>query len=79
MNASEYPHYSMVIEWDPHDEIFVVSVPELPGCITHGSTYEEAIAQGRDAIEGWIEIARERGEQLPEPRTFRIDRSGVAA
>jgi predicted RNase H-like HicB family nuclease len=79
MSTVEYPHYSMVIEWDPRDEIFVVSVPELPGCITHGSTYEEAIAQGRDAIEGWVEIARQRDEQLPEPRTFRENRREVAA
>ena len=35
-------HYSMLIEWDPDDKIYVVTVPELEGCMTHGHTYEEA-------------------------------------
>ncbi len=35
-------HYSMIIQWDSRDNIFVVRVPELPGCVTHGTTYEEA-------------------------------------
>ena len=47
-------HYSMVIQWDSRDNIFVVRVPELPGCVTHGDTYEEAVKQGEDAIESWI-------------------------
>ena len=47
-------HYSMVIQWDSRDNIFVVRVPELPGCVTHGDTHEEAVKQGEDAIESWI-------------------------
>ncbi|WP_371876235.1 type II toxin-antitoxin system HicB family antitoxin [Dictyobacter vulcani] len=35
-------HYSMIIHWDNNDQIYVVSVPELPGCMTHGQTYEVA-------------------------------------
>ncbi len=31
-----YEHYSMVIEWSDEDEAYIVTVPELPGCITHG-------------------------------------------
>jgi predicted RNase H-like HicB family nuclease len=68
MNEQQY-HYSMVIEWDPDDQIYVVTVPELPGCMTHGKTYEEAVRQGKDAIETWIEGAMEDGEPLPQPRT----------
>ncbi len=41
-------HYSMIIQWDSRDNIFVVRVPELPGCVTHGTTYEEAVKQGKD-------------------------------
>ncbi len=44
-------HYSMIIQWDSRDNIFVVRVPELPGCVTQGETYEEAVQQGKDAIE----------------------------
>jgi predicted RNase H-like HicB family nuclease len=51
----------MVIEWDAEDDIYVVRVPELPGCVSHGKTYEEAVRQGQDAIESWIEAARAWG------------------
>lgn len=62
--------YSLVIEWSPEDEAFVVTVPDLPGCRTHGTTYEEAVRQAQDAIESWIAAARADGELLPTPRTF---------
>ena len=61
-------HYSMIIQWDDDDKIFVVTVPELPGCMTHGRTYEEAVQQGQDAIESWITVARELGRPVPQPR-----------
>ena len=61
-------HYSMIIQWDDEDKIFVVTVPELPGCMTHGRTYEEAVKQGQDAIESWIMVAEEMGRPVPQPR-----------
>ena len=67
-----YFHYSMVIEWSNDDRLYVVTVPELPGCQTHGSTYEEAVHQGQNAIESWIDAARADGEQLPEPRVYAV-------
>lgn len=45
----------MIIQWSEPDQAYIVTVPELPGCRTHGATYEEAVRQGRDAIETWIE------------------------
>jgi predicted RNase H-like HicB family nuclease len=51
-------HYSMVIQWDLRDEIYVVSVPELPGCRTHGKTYEKAVKNALEVIELWIEDAQ---------------------
>jgi len=63
-------HYSMIIEWDDHDKIFVVTIPELPGCRTHGRTYEEAIEQGQEAIEGWIMTAQADNESIPPPRRY---------
>ena len=59
-------HYSLIIEWDPRDNIYVVTVPELPGCQTHGETYEEAISQVQEAIEMWIEGAVADGEVPPD-------------
>lgn len=61
-------HYSMIIQWDEDDKIFVVNVPELPGCMTHGKTYEEAVKQGKEAIEGWLNVARDLGWPIPSPR-----------
>lgn len=65
--------YSMQIQYDPIDEIYVVTVPELPGCVTHGKTYEEAVRQGEDAIETWIEGSRALGLPIPEPNVLLAD------
>ncbi len=63
-------HYSMLIQWPAEDQAYVVDVPELAGCRTHGSTYEEAVQRGQEAIEGWIEDAQAWGEPVPEARAF---------
>lgn len=64
-------HYSLQIEWDARDTTYVVTVPELPGCRTHGDTYEDAIVQAREAITSWVLGAIEDGEQLPAPHQYR--------
>lgn len=66
----EVKHYSMIIEWDPDDKIYVVTVPELEGCMTHGHTYQEAVRQGQDAIESWVMVAEELGWPIPTPKTL---------
>jgi predicted RNase H-like HicB family nuclease len=71
--------YSMVIEWEPQGRVYVVTVPELPGCRTHGETYEEAVRQGQEAIEGWIEAMRHWGRPIPPPRYFDLDDAAVPA
>jgi len=60
----------MIIQWDSRSNIFVVSVPELPGCMTHGKTYEEAVKQSEDAIESWIMSALADNEPLPPPSDY---------
>lgn len=47
------------------DGYWVAEVPSLPGCITQGKTKSEAITNVREAIEGWIEVARENGMDVP--------------
>ncbi len=69
-----YDQYSMNIQYDPVDRIYVVTVPELPGCRTHGKTYEEAVRQGRDAIASWINDAIASGDPIP-PRTCHAERT----
>jgi len=63
-------HYSMTIEWSDEDGAFIVTVPELPGCRTHGMTYEEAARQGRDAIESWLAARRASGRPIPKARVL---------
>jgi len=60
--------YSMEIIWSDEDQAYIVTVPELPGCKTHGSTYEEAVQHGKEAIESWIEASHAWGDPIPPPR-----------
>jgi predicted RNase H-like HicB family nuclease len=62
-------HYSMFIQWSEEDQVYIVTVPELPGCKTHGETYEKAVKQGQYAIEGWIEANKVWGRPIPPPQT----------
>jgi predicted RNase H-like HicB family nuclease len=78
MSTIDPKHYSMIIQWDANGQIYIVRVPELPGCITHGKTYEEAIQQGQDAIEGWISSAIADNEPVPPPRLVAYEDVGVA-
>jgi len=44
---------------------YTVTVPSLPGCISKGSTREEALAAIEEAISGYIEVARKLGKPIP--------------
>lgn len=63
-------HYSMVIEWSDEDQAYIVTVPELLGCRTHGETYEHAVRQGQDAIDSWIDAQHASGRPIPAPHLF---------
>ena len=60
--------YEMIIYWSEEDRAFIVEVPELPGCMADGATYQEALANAEVIIEEWLETARETGRAIPEPR-----------
>jgi predicted RNase H-like HicB family nuclease len=60
--------YEMIIYWSEEDQSFIVEVPELPGCMADGKTYEEAVSNSKQIIEEWIETARELGRPIPEPK-----------
>lgn len=60
--------YELVIYWSEEDQSFVVEVPELPGCMADGDTYEHAVSNAQIVIEEWIETARELGRSVPQPR-----------
>jgi antitoxin HicB len=61
--------YTVELTPDPEDGGWVVSVKELPGCLSQGETIEEAMEMIQDAMTGWLELALEDGDPIPEPRT----------
>jgi len=60
--------YEIIIYWSKDDEAFVAEVPELPGCMADGETYQEALANAEVIIAEWLETARELGRTIPEPK-----------
>lgn len=59
--------YRMEIVEDTDEGGFVVSFPELPGCLTVGETVEDAVANAQDAKKAWLEAALEEGIDIAEP------------
>lgn len=59
--------YKMEITPDIDEGGFVVSFPELPGCITCGATMESAIENAMDAKRAWLEAELEEGKEIPQP------------
>lgn len=60
--------YHINLFWSSEDECWIADVPDLKPCSAHGDTPGEAVAHIKDAIEGWLEVARDRGFPIPEPR-----------
>jgi predicted RNase H-like HicB family nuclease len=64
--------YEIIIFWSDEDQAFVAEIPELPGCMAHGNTHEEALASAKAAMQLWIDTAKEFGDPVPEPRGHRL-------
>ena len=60
--------YEMIIYWSREDQAFLAEVPELPGCMADGASYEEAVSNAQVVIAEWIETARSLGRHIPEPK-----------
>ncbi len=60
--------YELIIFWSQEDDAHVVEVPELPGCMADGATYEEALANAQAVIREWIETAKTLNRPIPEPK-----------
>ncbi len=48
-------------------------VPALPGCISEGDTYEETLANIREAATGWLEVVQERKPMIPETQLAEVE------
>jgi predicted RNase H-like HicB family nuclease len=64
--------YETIIHWSEEDGVYVAEVPELTGCMAHGETAESALANVQDAMQLWIDTAREFGDSVPEPKGRRL-------
>jgi predicted RNase H-like HicB family nuclease len=60
--------YEVIIYWSTEDEAFIAEVPELPGCMADGATYQEAISNVEVVIQEWIETAKEFNRPIPVPK-----------
>jgi predicted RNase H-like HicB family nuclease len=56
--------YETIIYWSEEDQVYLAEVPELPGCIAHGDSYESALANAKEAIQLWIDTAKEFGDPI---------------
>ena len=61
-------NFEIIIYWSNEDNAFVAEVPELPGCMADGKTYQEAVTNVEVIVEEWIQSAKELGRPIPEPR-----------
>ncbi len=64
--------YEIIIYWSDEDEVYIVEVPELSGCMAHGFSYDKALDNMKEAIQLWIETAQEFGDQIPKPKGRRL-------
>ena len=61
-------HYHINLFWSDDDGCWIADVPDLKYCSAHGDTPDEAVASIQEAVELWLETARECGLPIPEPR-----------
>lgn len=64
--------YEIIIYWDNQDRVYIAEVPELPGCTAHGGTYDDALNSVKEAIQLWVDTAKEFGDAVPEPKGRRL-------
>ncbi|MGB8689415.1 MAG: type II toxin-antitoxin system HicB family antitoxin [Microcoleus sp.] len=68
--------YSMIVQWSDEDRLFLVTIPEFGDRVimpcTHGQTRSEAIHNGEEVIEMYLEAWEAEGESIPEPRTLQM-------
>ena len=64
--------YEIIIYWSDEDQVFVAEAPELPGCMAHGTTEESALQSLKEAMQLWIDTARDYGDPIPEPKGRRL-------
>ena len=57
MQGIKMYRYELIVYWSNEDNLFLVEVPELPGCMADGKNYEQAVSNAQLVIEEWIDTA----------------------
>ena len=66
MKTSDYP-FEMRPLSEGEGGGWLVTFPDLPGCMSDGETPEEAMKNSRDALQCWIAACKEAGREIPPP------------
>jgi len=59
--------YRIEVFWSEEDQVWIADVPDLQYCSAHGRTPHEAVSEVENAMEAWLESARQLGKPIPEP------------
>lgn len=60
--------YEIILYWSNEDQVFVAEMPELHGCLAHGETQEFALANIKEAMNLWLDTAKQYGDKIPQPK-----------
>ena len=60
--------YEVIIYWSKDDKAFIAEVPELPGCMADGQTYQKALDNVGVIAQEWLETAKHKGRAIPKPK-----------
>ena len=64
--------YEIIIHWSNDDHAFITEVPELPGCMAHEKSPDEALSNCKGEMDLWLDTAKEFGRIIPEPKGRRL-------
>jgi predicted RNase H-like HicB family nuclease len=59
-------NFSVTLEWDEQEHVWVTHVPSLGGLSSYGDTIEQALENTKEAVIGYLEAAEKEGFALPE-------------
>lgn len=60
-------NYCIIMKYSSEEKCYIVTVPDLPGCMADGHSPNEAYENAKIAMREWIETVRAAGREIPEP------------
>ena len=60
--------YEIIIFWSEEDNAYIAEVPELPGCMADGASYNEVLENVQIVMQKWIDTAKSLNRAIPEPK-----------